>query len=592
MGLVGNLLADTIGFVRDEILPVRHELIKAGLLTPGGNRENEMKASLSDPWSYNTMNYGYKEKYSYLDYTRARQVSYASPVLASVIATRQNHVASQSMPQRNKFQNGFKIRMRDADKKPSAAAKKKIKEFETFIVNCGFPETFDYTPDVKRRDNFETFLRKIVRDSLTYDQVNFEIVPRRNELPGQFMAVDAATIRLIPDRKERENLFAGYDNQTARTNQQNADQGFLAPTVMTPNSVPANHPRYAQVVHGIVRATFDEWQMAFGVRNPRTDLLSQGYGFSEIEMLISTLTAHLNADTYNRRFFSQGSAIKGILTFEGTVPPDQLEAFRRQWHQQVSGVTNAWKTPIMALGKDGKMNWTDLHQTNRDMEWGKYVEYLIKVICSVYQIDPVEIGFDISKQSMGTQGQGLGNSGDVQERIDISRDKGLIPLLRFISTLMNDYIIWRIDEDFEFEFPASRKEDEELDQAKKEVETIKNINEIRAEYDMDPLPSLDEDEDFYKNPANYVQSSTFIQAIGVAQGLANPEPQGGMPGQPGADGGDPGGDGQQSAMMQNGMDDQEPDYENMSDDELNAELAKLQGASKGKEIEKSLEILI
>lgn len=582
MGLIRNLLTDTVEFVRDEILPVRHELIKAGILQPPSASDNEAKATLTDPWSYNTMNYGYKEKYSYLDYSRARQVSYSDPILSAIIAARQNHVAAQSMPQNDRFQNGFRIRMRDKKKKPTKAADKKIQEFNQFISNCGFPETFNDTPQIRKRDNFETFLRKIVRDSLTFDQVNFEITPRKNGLPAQFIAVDAATIRLIPDRKEREDMFTGYSENGKRRSM--AIDGFMAPTVAkNPYTNEAKYPRYAQVIQGVVRNTFDEWEMAFGVRNPRTDILANGYGFSEIEQLVSTITAHLNADTYNRRFFSQGSAIKGILTFEGTVPPDQLEAFRRQWHQQVSGVTNAWKTPIMALGKDGKMNWTDLHQTNRDMEWGKYVEYLIKVMCSVYQIDPVEIGFDISKQSMGQQGQGLGNSGDVKERIELSRDKGLVPLLRFIANMLNDYVIWRIDEDFELEFPLAAKEDSELDQKKKEVETLKGINEIRAEYDLDPLPSIEEDPDFYKNPGNYVQSQTFMQAIQNAQSIGQPM-GGGMGGAPGEEGG-PGQD-------MGGDEGGEPDYENMSTADLEAELAKMEGGGGEEEAKKSLEILV
>lgn len=567
MGLIRNLLEDTVVFLRDEILPVRHELMKAGILSPARN-ENESKASLSDPWSHSTMNYGYKEKYTYLDFAKAKQISYSDPIVSSIVATRQNHVASQSMVQRSRFQNGFKIRMRETDKKPTSAAQKKIKELEVFMLNCGFPETFMDSPEVRRRDNFETFLRKIVRDSLVLDQCCFEIVPRRNGLPAQFQAIDASSIRLIPDRKERQDMFTGSNNQYSG--------GYLAPTLdQKDRTYKARYPRYVQLIQGTPRTTFDEWELGFGIRNPRTDLLANGYGMSELELLIGTITARINADSHNKNFFSNASATKGILAFEGTVPPDQLESFKRSWHSQVTGTANAWRTPIMSMGKDGKVNWIDLHQNNKDMEWGKYVEYLIKIICGVYQIDPVEIGFDISKQSMGAKGGtgGLGTS-DMMERVEYSQDKGLSPLLRFIAGMMNDYIIWRIDEDFEFEFPVAANEDEEVDQMKKQVETIKSINEVRAEYDLKPFPSI-EDKEFYSNPANYVQSQTFIQAISTAQGLNQPEQ---MPGQGMEDQGDQGDQG-----------DEEPDYENMSTEELQAELDKM---NTNDETNKSLEYLI
>jgi len=582
MGLVREILTDAVGFIREEILPVRGELVKAGLLSPPSRSDPQFKSSLTDPWSYNTMNYGYKEKFSFLDYERAKQVSVADPVLSAIILTRQNQIAGQSVVQQNRFQNGFKVRMRDKEAKPSRIARKKIKELESFISTCGYPETFEDTPLIKRRDSFETFLRKIVRDTLSYDQVNFEIVPRRNGLPGQFLAVDASTIRIVPDLKERESMFAGYDKEAARNG-----ENFMSPQVVGPqdNVAIAKYPRFVQVVQGTIRASYDEWEMAFGIRNPRTDLLANGYGFSEIEMLITTLTAHMNADTYNRRFFSNGSAIKGFLAFEGVIPPDQLEAFRRQWHQQVSGVQNSWKTPIIALGKDGKMNWQSLHQTNKEMEWGKYTEYLIKVMCSVYQIDPIEIGFDISRQSMGSAGTGGLGQGDSDHRIGLSKEKGLAPLLRFIASMMNDYLIWRIDPDFEFEFPLANKEDEAVDLAGKQVKTFKTINEIRAEYDMDPLPEIDK----MKGPGDIIMAQEFMTALTTMGNQGGPQ----APGAPPEAGIVPEGqEGQAAAPEAPEAPEEEPDYQNMSTEDLEKELARLKGQGEETQKSETLEYLL
>lgn len=326
--------------------------------------------------------------------------------------------------------------------------------------------------------------------------------------------------------------------------------------------------------------------MAFGVRNPRTDILSYGYGYSEIEMLITTITSHMNAETYNRKFFSQGSTVKGIMTFEGNVPPDQLEAFRRQWYQQVTGVNNSWRTPIMSLGKDSKLNWTSLHSTNREMEFGKWMEYCIKTICGVFQIDPIEIGFDISKQGSGQSGGsgGLGN-GNQAERLDYSKDKGLTPLLSFIQGLINDYIVYRIDPNFEFEFVGlnGSTEKDDLDRAVQQVKSFKTINEIRAEHDLKPLPSFED----IKNPGDVVLDSSLIQFItGQMQNAQQPEM--GPDGQP-IQGGAPAGPDQMSeADGQDQSQEQEPDYENMSLEELQAELAKLEGPQGPAQTQKSM----
>jgi intein/homing endonuclease len=449
-------------------------------------------------------------------------------------------------------------------------------------------------------------------DGVVSHNCNFEIVPRRNGIPAEFIAVDAATVKVVSDRLEQRDYNFG---NTTSGDSTPYDYGYLSQangSSKNQRTRKTTYPRLVQVVNGQIKATFDEWEMAMGIRNPRTDILANGYGFSEIEMIVMTITAHMNAETYNRKFFSQGSSIKGVITFEGMVPQDQLEAFRRQWHQQVSGVSNAWKTPIMALGKDNKMNWQSLHSTNREMEWGKYMEYLIKCICGTYQIDPLEIGFDIASHASGSGGGGgLGSlqKGYQLDRIIESKDKGLRPLLVFLSNILNEYIVWRIDPNFTLEFVGlnSRSEKDEVDLEKSKVETFKMIDEIRAENDLQPLPKPED----IKGPGQILLNPQYIQALTAwnqLKGIQDPNSMGapgmGAPGQ-----GGPGQDADSTATSSDGVPANqpgEPDYENMSTDELQSELDKLNGNTgdqKGKSnpqdkklapasVEKSLEFLL
>ena len=560
MGLVRDLLKGGVDFVKEEILPLRDDLLKAGIITPEKGAYDQ-KASLADPWAYSNTAYGYKEKYSILDYAKCRQITYADPVVAAVIQTRINQVAGFARIQSDKYKMGYKVVLRDDEKEPTDKDKKRIRELETFLQACGVPENFEDTPDLKRRDNFESFLRKVTRDSLTFDQVNFEVVPRQDGKPYSFHAIDAATIRVIPDKKEEVEKYGNNSGKSYDPKSQ-----YMPFERNTPfKEFNPKSPKFAQVIQGAVRHVFDEWEMAFGVRNPRTDIASYGYGFSEIEMLVTTITSHMNAETYNRKFFSQGSAIKGVLAFEGAVPPDQLEAFRRQWHQQVTGVNNAWRTPIMSLGKDSKLNWTNLHSNNREMEFGKWMEYCIKTICGVFQIDPIEIGFDISKMGSGQgggSGGGLGQ-GNQAERYGFSQDKGLRPLLVFLQTLINDYVIYRIDPNYEFQFVGLNvnSEKDDLDKAVQQVKAFKTVNEIRAEHDLEEIDM----EKIKKNPGELILDSSFIQFI---TGQIQAEAAAQQPGMDAAGGGAP------EAPPDGG---QEPDYENMSLEELQGELGKLQG---------------
>jgi hypothetical protein len=584
MGFFKDAVTQGIDFVREEVMPLRYDLVKAGILSPDRGAYDP-KSNLTDPTNYGTMNFGYKEKWALLDYSKCRAISYADSIIAAIMQLRINQIASFSIPQSDKYKVGFKIKMRDKDKEPNSAEQAKIKELEQFILMTGVPENFIDTPERTRRDGFATFLRKIGRDTLTFDQTNFEITPRNNGIPYQFQAVDAATIRIVPDEKEKHEYFGGAPNYTSEEFAQ------VMPFSGTPNpfrEFQPKHPRYCQVVSGVIRHIYDEWEMAFGVRNPRTDLLAQGYGFSEIEMLVTTITSHMNAEAFNRRIFTNGSTVKGIMAFEGIVPPDQLESFRRQWYMQSTGITNAWKTPIMSLGKETKLNWVDLAKTNREMEFGKWLEYCIKSICGVFQLDPIEIGFDIARQTSGSSGGSGGLQGsNEKEKIFASQEKGLRPLLKHIQQLLNDYIVYRIDPDFEFEFVGLNvsNEKDDLDLSIQQVKNFKTVNELRAEHDLQPIPDFDA----IKTPGDLILDTTWVTSW--AQSKQAEMPGGGVPGMPGEEGGENGEGDANGPPGRSGSDpdaEEEPDYEGMTTEELQAELEKLEGQATKKSLELEL----
>jgi intein/homing endonuclease len=81
-------------------------------------------------------------------------------------------------------------------------------------------------------------------------------------------------------------------------------------------------------------------QLLTGIQQ-RTDIYADGYGYAEIEQLVTILTSVLYAESYNRNQFSQGAQPKGVLNLKGdNWTKDQLEDFRRHWTSQVAGVEN------------------------------------------------------------------------------------------------------------------------------------------------------------------------------------------------------------------------------------------------------------
>lgn len=436
-----------------------------------------------------------------LSYQLLRKISYRNGVIASIINTRINQcglfatpyivpndrIGYTITPKNRKYQ--FLLKQADPNKKvPNVTTEEvqTIMDVGEFIDNCGTPETRTKDP---QRDDFSTFLRKIVRDSLTFDQLCFEIVKDpKNGKPSAFYAVDSGTIRLS-DPKTR------------------IEKGIY----------------YVQFIDGNLYTAYGFDEMAFAVRNPTTDIKANGYGISEIEMALNYISAQIYGEEYNKKFFTQGSTPKGIINIKGgNVPREELDAFRRAWHAQISGVQNAWKTPI--LSSESGVDWINLGASNRDMEFGRWLEYLVNVTCGVYQIDPVEINFP-NKGGVSGQSRPMNDSSAI-ERIKFSKDKGLVPLLRFIEKTINKYIVAPLtDGQFEFAFQGYTDliEEQKIRLEKQEVEYLKTVNEIRSQYGYKELP----EGDIILNPV-YAQAKMAADAAKAEQ-----QAQGGEGGPPG-----------------------------------------------------------
>lgn len=390
---------------------------------------------------------GYKDRPSQITYGTLKAICWKVPIIHAVIMTRVRQVAAFSSPTTDRYQLGFRVKVRDSSREATKVERKWSDQMETLITRTGV------TDHPRGRDTFEAFLKKLAWDSLVYDQMCFEVVPNRKGDPAEWYAVDASTIR----QADSASTYLDEDLNEA--------------------------VRYVQIYDGMIITEYNQEELCFAVRNPRSDIRLFGYGISELEMLIPAVTSILYAWEYNQKFFSQGSAAKGIINFKGTVPEKQMQAFRRMWYQQISSVQNAWRTPIV---NSEDLQYVNLQQSSKDMEFNAWMDFLLKVSCAMYAMDPSEINFKYGNIGQRT---GLQESSN-REKITESKERGLRPLLRFIANEINQHLIWPINENFEFAFvgldAATKDDTAKLNQMR--VKTMMTIDELRAEDDMPPLP--------------------------------------------------------------------------------------------------------
>ena len=392
--------------------------------------------------------FGWKERTNLSAFETARELTYQAPVIGVIISTRANECLPFTRRSMSRFSPGFRVVLRDEKEKPTKKSQERAKELEQFIEHTGDPETSAL------RDSFTSVVYKIATDSLMFAQFGIEIVPDRSGRPAQFYPVDASTLRIAQYAKPYES--------------DNLDKQI----------------RYVQVVDGQILTAYTHEQLIFAVRNPSTDVRMAGYGISELEKVQRACSAILDSWQYNVRAFTQGTNIRGIINVREPMGSEQFEDFREDFYRWARGVDNAHSTSV--INSEQGFEYTDLSRSNRDLEYGEWTNFLIRIICSAYNMATDQIGFNYGNVG---QDNALGQNSN-EWKITQARERGLRPLLDHIFGTLTNRIIYPLDENFRIEYVG-------LDQMTPEaaenyntqrVRSTRTIDEIRAEADLAPMP--------------------------------------------------------------------------------------------------------
>lgn len=425
------------------------EIMKANLylgeFTPNSGR---IQSIFFDPNDFTGNGKGFKDSKGILSFETLRRMGDIY-IIRAIVNTRIEQIQNFLHFSEDEQKEGFTIRRKrglfkddDSKKELTNQDKKIIENIVKFLEKGGWTEKWDNV------DNLQTFVRKIAFDSLTLDQLAFEVVRNRGWELQKFRAVDASLIRFLDsvDLRQKESLedyrFKGYLPRFCMVWE---DQILKNPITREP-------------------ILYYPWELGFGIRNKSSNIRKNGYGTSELETLVEIITWILWGMQYNGNFFSQGSQPKGFINVKNSnISNSTLNEFRQAWTQTMRGVQNSHRVPVIN-GID--LEWIDLQKNNRDMEFNDWLKFLIIIGCAVYRMDPSELGFQFKDQA-----QIFGQDGQ-KARLQHSREKGLKPILIFLENVITEYLVSELDENFEFAFTGIEVEDEaaqvELDKKKLE----------------------------------------------------------------------------------------------------------------------------
>lgn len=470
-------------------------------------------SSFIDPG--NILDYvGTRAKPSIASYSLLRNMAIRAKPISAIILTRQNQMARFTRRPSYDGDVGFKIRLKEGKKQPTDKEMAKCFDVEEALLRTGFVE------NPKRKDNFNTFMRKLVRDSLILDAMAFEPVFNRKGEMVEWWAVDGATVEIVTEMATHTENAIVYQPVTKHGLEHK------------------NEIAYVQRINGEVMAEYTEDELAYSFRNPRTDIDYALFGMSELEMLVETITNMLNAETYNSAYFSHSHLPQGILEIVGKYKQEHLESFRRAWKTLTSGAIGKWRVPIMALEEGQGLKFTPFKQSSKDMEYHQWLEFLNTIACAVYQIDPSEIGL---KSWSGGTSSGMRSDAEAS-RMDHSTSKGFLPLMYFLSDTINSELINKIDPSLEFVWVGLNEDDEEK-RTKERYDRLSSgysvINEERIKEDLPTIENMLLEAGFDKEQAKKLgiwgyapANQSLLQVFNAANQPEQPQMHG-MPQMPG-----------------------------------------------------------
>ena len=389
----------------------------------------------------------YFERPAAFNFDMMRMMVDKTPVLSAVILTRQRQVKRFCRVQESGKGPGFAIKLKDQSQKLGKDEQQSIQLLEGFFTNCGWERNPRQRMRM-RRDNFSGFMAKQIRDTLVLDSAPIETEWKRDKKLGMdgFYAVDGATVRLCAEEGYRgdDEIFA------------------------------------LQVVQGNIRAAYTYEDLIYVPRNPRTDVMVGGYGMSETELLVQTVTGFLNAMTYNLKYFDSNNIPKGMLHLSGDYAQEDLNSFKRYWNAMVKGINNAWTLPVMvSKNQESRAAFEKFGVDVDDVMFAKWMTFLTSIICAIYGIAPDEINFESF-----TAGNTSALSGsDTEEKLINSKDKGLRPLLAHLEDLFSDYIVQEFGDKYVFRWTGL--DDLAPEQAWVEEQALSTVNEARKARNME-----------------------------------------------------------------------------------------------------------
>ena len=381
---------------------------------------------------------GIKVKKKLLPDETIKEIRATDHLVASILRARGNTMSMFGHIKKDRFDIGIEVKIKpDFEKEISYDQMTKIKEritrFETILMSCG------KTDGLKESEKMglPEFLDIQTRNGVAFGRFGCEIVydapENEDEEFGRFhrfRPVDIGTIK----RTQRKSI-------TEAESVRRASEAYLSKEADEKIKVEAIDPAdtypWAQQIDGNKYQFFSEKEMIVYNMYPSSDVEHNGYPLTPLDTCMSSIVTHLSIEAYNKLYFQNGRASKGMLVIKSDeIDQESLNQLKQEFYSSINNVSNSFRTPIFGITSTDDVNWVGTDAATKDGEFSFLYDAISRNILSAFNMSPDELpGY--GHLSKGTNSQTLSESNN-EFKLSASRDTGLRPLILKIQDFFNN----------------------------------------------------------------------------------------------------------------------------------------------------------
>ena len=395
-------------------------------------------AFAENPTAYDNYAGIYKIKKGLIPDPILKQIRVQNFLVAAILRARANTLSMMAHVRKDRFDVGIEVDVKEEFKdhiEPEQMVKinERIDRFTKILINCGHTDGLDANDKMTLPD----FLYSQVQNGLGLGRFSTEIVFKDDDHEEfhRFRPTDVGTIKPAVRKGEAAENIRRSSIKALE---------YITGIKIDRDMFEEDEYSWIQVIDGTPKQAFTSEEMIVYNLYPSTDVEHNGYPVTPIDTVMTSVTTHMSIEEYNKLYFQNGRAAKGMLVIKSDeIDQSVIEDIKQQFNASINNVTNSFRTPIFGVTKEDDVNWVSTTPQRKDGEFEFLFDQTTRNILSAFNISPDELpGF--SHLSRGTNQQSLSEANN-EFKLIAARDTGIRPLILKMQDFLNEKLFPIID---------------------------------------------------------------------------------------------------------------------------------------------------